>query len=76
MVKKNLSAVDRSGKSLSSTSATVSSVHLDKNGTTNKAPPSELTAEEKQEKFGKFKTIMMMFLSVFFCFFLFCILIT
>ena len=54
MAKKNLSAADRGGKSLSSTSTTLSSVHLDKNGGAgNKAPQPELTAEEKKEKFGK-----------------------
>jgi len=54
MAKKNLSAADRGGKSLSSTSATLSTVHFEKNATHKVAPP-ELTAEEKREKFEKYK---------------------
>lgn len=50
MAKKNLSA-DKSGKTISSTSAPQSCMNLDKHG--KETPTVELTEEEKREKFGK-----------------------
>jgi len=60
MAKKNLTTTDRSGKSLSSTSTPLSTTTIDKSGKI--TPNTELSEEERKEKFGEF----------FFCF-LFCL---
>jgi len=59
MAKKNLTTTDRSGKSLSSTSTPLSTTTIDKSGKI--TPNTELSEEERKEKFGEF-------FFLFFCF--------